>query len=335
MTRRRRRRAQFPRPELRCECGEELKRYWPYCPRCARRQVWRDAGGVTGAECYKCGWVVSEAAWFCPWCSTDIFEDGVSVEHPLKAPKGFRFSAQCDWGCGGGVEYPMSYCPWCGREQEWGDEEFDGECPHCNRGVNDWMDYCPWCGEDATGQTLVPRALQRVRQLLRASCIKNWGYRVLLRPGVSGVDPKAPKIIEIERSYVTAHRRRDEIEWSMLVGLICHELGHSFLFHHWRWARSPDFVKTFGEVDKRYRVRDEAWVDFQRRRVTTTRPNFVTSYAANHPEEDFAETFRFYATRRGRMRELLAEMGQKRKAVVVYEKFLALHHYIRWLRGWR
>jgi hypothetical protein len=32
------------------------------------------------------------------------------------------------------------------------------------------------------------------------------------------------------------------------------------------------------------------------------------------------------------MRELLAELGRKRKAVIVYEKFLALHHYLRHLR---
>jgi hypothetical protein len=58
----------------------------------------------------------------------------------------------------------------------------------------------------------------------------------------------------------------------------------------------------------------------------------VTAYAANHPQEDFAETFRFYVTRRGRMRELLGEMGQKRKGVVVYQKFLELHRLVRSLR---
>jgi hypothetical protein len=79
-------------------------------------------------------------------------------------------------------------------------------------------------------------------------------------------------------------------------------------------------------------VSDVSWVDFQRRRVTTTHPNHVTAYAANHPQEDFAETFRFYVTRRGRMRELLAEMGQKRKGVVVYQKFLELHRLVRSLR---
>ena len=52
-----------------------------------------------------------------------------------------------------------------------------------------------------------------------------------------------------------------------------------------------------------------------------------------HPQEDFAETFRFYLTRRGKLRELFAEFGRKRKGVVVYEKFLALHDYVRSLRA--
>jgi hypothetical protein len=324
-----RRRAPIPRPELRCTCGEELKRYWPHCPRCGRAQVWGDNDQLTGAECYSCGWMVSDSSSFCPWCGTDIREQDVSSEVPLKAPKGFKFSAKCDWGCGGGVEYPMPFCPWCGRDQDWGDDDFVGSCPHCDRGVDDWMNWCPWCGDDATGQNLIPTALTRVRRLLLVSRIKPWGYRILLRPGVSGVDPRYPKIVEIDESYVVAQRSRDEIPWSMLVGLICHELGHSFLYHHWRWTRTPEFVRTFGEVDKTYRVRDDTWVDFVRRRVSTTYPDHVTAYASTHPQEDFAETFRFYVTRRGKMRELLAEMGQKRKGVIVYEKFLALHHFLR------
>jgi predicted RNA-binding Zn-ribbon protein involved in translation (DUF1610 family) len=252
----------------------------------------------------------------------------------MKAPKGFRFSARCDnRKCGGGVEYPMPYCPWCGKEQEWEDDAFEGSCPHCGRGVNDWMHWCPWCGEDATGQDLIPFALGKARQYLRASKVRPWGFRILLRPGVSGVDPSYPKIVEIDQGYVTDYGRREEIPWPTLVGLICHELGHSFLYHYWHLTRRPAFIEAFGEVDKAYRVRDDGWVDFQRRRVSTTYAEYVSTYAKRHPQEDFAETFRFYVTRRGRMRELLAEMGQKRKAVQVYEKFLLLHRFVRELRG--
>jgi putative zinc-binding metallo-peptidase len=197
------------------------------------------------------------------------------------------------------------------------------------------MDICPWCGEDATGRDLIPRALRQVQRLLKVTRLDNWGYRVLLRPGVSGVDPRYPKVVEIEQRYVTGVRRRDEVPWSMLVGLISHELGHSFLYHHWHWTRTGAFHRTFGEVAKAYRVVDDAWVDFQRRRVAIAPVNHVSGYATRHPQEDFAETFRFYLTRRGRLRELFAEFGQKRKGVIVYQKFLALHEYVRSLRGAR
>lgn len=332
-TRRRKTRHPTPRPELRCTCGQELRRFWPHCPWCGRTQVWRDDPPVTEAECYKCGWVVSDHYSYCPWCGSDIYEEGYSAEEPMKAPKGFRSNSRCDWGCGGGVQYPMPHCPWCGKDQGWDDEGYDGPCPHCRRGVNDWMVTCPWCGGDPTGQDLIPRALRRVRELLRASRIKDWNYRVVLRPGVSGVDPRFPKIIEIDWDHVLNARGRDEIPWTTLVGLICHEAGHSFLYHHWGWTRTPAFKRVFGEVHKAYRVRDDTWVDMQRRRVSKTKAEYVSAYASNHPLEDFAETFRFYVVRRGRMRELLAELGQKRKAVIVYEKFLALDHYLRQVRS--
>ncbi|MGE5759402.1 MAG: putative zinc-binding metallopeptidase, partial [Gemmatimonadota bacterium] len=70
-------------------------------------------------------------------------------------------------------------------------------------------------------------------------------------------------------------------------------------------------------------------------RVATTLVDHVSRYAGTHPQEDFAETFRFYVTRRGRLRELFGEFGRKRKGVIVFEKFLVLHDYVRSLRGWR
>ena len=51
--------------------------------------------------------------------------------------------------------------------------------------------------------------------------------------------------------------------------------------------------------------------------------------------EDFAEVFRLYVTWRGRMKDLLADLGRRRKDPIVYEKFLLLNRFIRSLRGWR
>ena len=327
------RRREVPTPELRCPtCRAELERFWSHCPDCGRRLEWRDTARETGAECHYCRWVVSNSFSFCPWCGRNI-TDAASSPEPLKAPKGFRFDRRCQRGCGGGVMYPMPFCPWCGRRQKWRYDRFDNICPHCDKGVDDWMDVCPWCGEDATGRDLIPRAVRRARALLIASRITDWKYRLLLRPGVSGVTHRSPKIVEIERRFVTGKRSRDEISWNMLNGLILHELGHSFLYHHWRLARTGRFRRAFGEAGKTYRVADSKWVDFERQGVTTTLANYVTAYAATHPQEDFAETFRFYVARRGRLRQLFAEFGRKRKGVVLFDKFLVLDDYVRGLRG--
>lgn len=316
-----------------CACGRRLQRYWTYCPECRRALKWSDAGDMTGAECPSCGWVVSPRFSWCPWCQSDLYEEGVSSEAPLVAPRGFRLDVPCSRRCGGRVRFPMEFCPWCGGRQQWNyDDRFEGTCPHCGAGVDDDMEWCPWCGEDATGGDLIGRALTRVRRLLLVSRIRPWEYRVLLRPGISGVDPEWPNVIEIDQRYVVTARKRDEIPWKMLVGLITHELGHSFLFNNWSWTRDPEFRRLFGRVDKAYRGVDNSWVSFQRRRIATYTPDHVSGYAATHPLEDFAETFRFYVTRRALMRELLAELGRKRKGVVVYEKFLALHHFVRSLR---
>ena len=151
-----RKRVAPPSPELRCAtCSAALQRHWHFCSNCGRTQHWGDAGNLTGAECYKCGWMVSDSFSYCPWCGADIYEEGYSSETPLKSPKGFRFDARCDWSCGGGVQYPMRNCPWCGRAQHWDESGlFEGDCPHCGRGVDDWMNACPWCGNDATGRDL-------------------------------------------------------------------------------------------------------------------------------------------------------------------------------------
>ncbi len=311
-------------------CEYPLRRYWYFCPGCSKRLSWGDDRGVTGAECYYCGWIVSDRHSYCPWCGKNITDEGSSAE-PLKQPRGFAYHACCPYvDCGGGLQYPMEYCPWCGRRQAWPfDGLFEGVCPHCYGGVDDLMDYCPWCRGDATGQDLLQPALRRVQHLLRKVRVPDWGYRVLVRPGVSGVDPRHPKIVEIERRLVA---RRDQISWPSVVGLITHELGHSFLFEHWRFARSRRFRKAFGDVSKAYRGVDESWVSFRRRNFSKTPVNHVTTYASKHPLEDFAETFRFYVIRRGRLKDLLAEIGRKGKGVIVYEKFLTLHTYLQELR---
>ncbi len=60
MSTRSRGRKPAPNPEFRCVCGHELQRYWPHCSNCGRAQRWGDESDRTGAECYNCGWIVSD-----------------------------------------------------------------------------------------------------------------------------------------------------------------------------------------------------------------------------------------------------------------------------------
>src|SRR2546426_8966698 len=179
----------------------------------SRRRHTRLQGDWSSDVCSSdlCRWVVSDSFSYCRWCGRDIGDRDSSPE-PLKAPKGFKYQRRCRWGCGGGVMYPMRSCPWCGRPQQWRyRDRFQNICPHCNRGVDNWMEVCPWCGEDATGRDLIHQALRRVRQRLLVAPLKSSNYRVLLRPGVSGVTHRTPKGIGIQRRYVTGERPRDEI----------------------------------------------------------------------------------------------------------------------------
>ena len=336
MSTRRRMKERAPALELRCVCGQRLQKYWPHCPNCARELQWKDHDNVTGAECYNCGWVVSDKFSYCPWCAADIYEEGYSSETRSRRPRGSAWTPAATGAAAAGCSIRWPTAPGAGGAQTWNEDRTASRAtaPTAAAGVDDWMNACPWCGNDATGRDLIPRALTRVRRLLLVSRIRDWGYRVLLRPGISGVDPRYPKIVEIEQRYVVGKRRQDEIPWTMLVGLLTHELGHSFLYHHWDWTRSRRFRRAFGEVDKAYRGMDNTWVYFQRRRIAIAPRDHVSTYAAKHPQEDFAETFRFYVTRRGRLRDLFAEFGQKRKGVILYEKFLVLHDFVRALRGW-
>jgi hypothetical protein len=293
--------------------------------------VWRDEPRATGAECVQCGWAVSPLHRFCPWCRAAIGRAGAMSPVPLPDAPGFRRDAACDWACGGGVQYPMPWCPWCGRDQDWDAEGFEGVCTHCSLGVDDWMRVCPWCGRDPSGGELIRPALERVDQLLQASGIPPWSWRVLLRPGVSGVDPAFPRIVEINRAWVVGKRPAD-VPWTLLVGLIAHELGHSFLYHHLDWARSEPFRQAFGDVDLPYRVPDDVPVEFHHHRVPANPVHHLTTYARYHPQEDFAETFRYYVTRAAGLEALAAELDRRRKAPAVLRRFLVLDAYVRSLR---
>ena len=222
----------------------------------------------------------------------------------------------------------MAYCPWCSEEQDWGAGPFEGVCPSCNGGVGDWMPWCPWCGKDAAGGDRLRPALERVERLIAAVGLGDWGYRVLLRPGVSGVDPEHPRIVEINRGLVL-RRPMDQSEWDTLVGLIIHELGHSYLYHQLAWGRSVAFRQAFGDVDLPYDVPDTVDVEFGKPRFSRTPSGHASHYGQSHPQEDFAETFRYYVLRGGQLADLLSEARRTGKVEQVGERFRLLDAFVR------
>jgi hypothetical protein len=61
--------------------------------------------------------------------------------------RGYKLDVDCNSDdCSGKIAWPMSYCPWCGEEQEWSFEK-DAECSGCDKTVSaDWH-YCGFCGK--------------------------------------------------------------------------------------------------------------------------------------------------------------------------------------------
>ena len=258
---------------------------------------------ITGAECYRCGWMVSDTFSWCPWCGVDIYEEGrrqrgaAAGAERLPARRPLRLGLRRRRAVPDGV---LSLVRPSARS--WNEDDlFEGNCPHCAPRRRRLDEHLPLVRRRRHRARPHPAgARPRAPPAAGLAASRDWGYRVLLRPGVSGVDPKYPKIVEIEQRYVVGKRRtgRDPVD-------------HAGRAHHatsWVTASSittgsgpgPDrFRRAFGEVDKAYRGMDDTWVYFQRRRVAIAPPNHVSAYAAKHPQEDFAETFRFYVTRRG------------------------------------
>src|SRR3989454_11464319 len=167
-------RREVPTPELRCPtCGAELERFWSHCSNCGRGLEGRDTQKATGAECYYCGWIFSDAFSFCPWCGRDITDEASSPE-PLKAPKGFKYERRCRWGCGGGVMYPMPYCPWGGRPQKWRDDRYANIWPPRSKGVGGREDVFPSCGGDGPGGDLIPQGARPGRPMPGVSRATGW-----------------------------------------------------------------------------------------------------------------------------------------------------------------
>jgi hypothetical protein len=114
--------------------------YMNYCPDCGTEMVW-----PTGKdpECEECG-APSHELFNCCWSCGLAFTD--EDNSPRKKISTYSLDYGCDQECGGSVGLYMSYCPWCGSEQDWSVGEDECEC--CDSEVNKDWEFCVFCGDE-------------------------------------------------------------------------------------------------------------------------------------------------------------------------------------------
>ena len=297
-----------------------MQRYRDFCSACGRAQRWNDLGESPAPTATSVGGRSPTTLPTAPGVAPTSTRRGFPARSRSRRPadSGWTPAAtgaaavECSIPCDTVLVQPPP-------ELERG-PFLRGESPHCSRGVDDRMNACPWCGGDPTGRDLIPRALTRVRRLLLVSRIKDWGYRVLLRPGSREWTP----------CILRSSRSSSAMWWA--GGGETRSPGPCW------WGCSPTSWDTASSIITgsgpapgssggrlgRWTRRTGGWtilVYFQRRRIAIAPTNFVSAYAAKHPQEDFAETFRFYVTRRGRLRDLFGELVGNAKALFSTRNF--------------
>jgi hypothetical protein len=117
-----------------------------FCPDCGEDVPRRPEHG--NPSCEACGAPSHRSFNHC-WGCGESFEEN----HPARtSARGYLLDYACDAaGCGGGVAWLMSYCPWCGEEQAWqhSEEGEDVECAACETALDRAWAYCVYCGEQA------------------------------------------------------------------------------------------------------------------------------------------------------------------------------------------
>ena len=123
-----------------CNHGNAI-RFMNYCPDCGTEMEW-PAG--KDPECEECG-APSHELFNCCWsCGLEFDNEDNS---PAKNMGTYNLEYDCDSReCDGSVGLYMSYCPWCGSEQDWSVGE--DECAVCDSEVStDWK-FCVFCGDE-------------------------------------------------------------------------------------------------------------------------------------------------------------------------------------------
>ena len=179
MSARRRRRSSYAR-DAALRLRNQVQRYMRVLLRVRPSVALGRRGGVTGAECYKCGWAVSDKFATAPGAAPTSTRRAIPARSRSRRPAASGGTPDATGAAAGGAVshavLPLVQPPAAAGTRK---RFFEGECPHCSRGVDDLMNTCPWCGGDSTGRDLIPRALTRVRRLLLVSQNQGLGYRIL------------------------------------------------------------------------------------------------------------------------------------------------------------
>lgn len=106
-----------------------------------------------------------------------------------------------------------------------------------------------------------------------------------------------------------------------LQHLLLHEYGHVFFCRCVRRKEKIAKLKElFGDVSKGYKR------DMSKKFIE---PDFISTYAQVHPEDNFCEVFAVYVSFCGNMREIRKFLKQKKKSDKVLKQFIWLDRFIK------
>ena len=121
------------------------------------------------------------------------------------------------------------------------------------------------------------------------------------------------------------HINPQDVNSRMLVAqslqhLLLHEYGHIFFCKYVRKKKDAKLKELFGDVDKKYKR------DMKKKFIT---PDYISTYAQVHPEDNFCEVFAIYVHFEGDMKEIRKFLKQKKKSGKVLKQFIWMDKFVK------
>ena len=105
-----------------------------------------------------------------------------------------------------------------------------------------------------------------------------------------------------------------------LQHVLLHEYGHVFFCRYVRKKEDAKLKELFGDVDKKYK---------RNMKKKFNDPDFISTYAQVHPEDNFCEIFAVYISFCGDMTAIKKFLKQKKKSNKVLKQFLWLDKFVK------